>query len=57
MCSRLAGCTEPNDLMADTPEMAGPQFACAPVDSCPDRPAAQGRQDPIHNFMVRFRSL
>ena len=48
-----SGCTEPNDVVTDTPEMANPQFDCVAVNSCPNRPSGQGTTDPIHNIMVR----
>jgi len=51
-----SGCTEPNDVVTDTPEMANPQFDCVAVNSCPNRPSGQGTTDPIHNIMVRPRS-
>ena len=47
------GCSEPNDMIDDTPEEAGPQFGCpspAP-NSCPHKPAGQPLLDTIHNFM------
>jgi hypothetical protein len=47
-----AGCTEPNDFISDTPEMAELVYGCMQVDSCPDRPANEGDTDPIHNYMV-----
>ena len=57
-CSPCSGCTEPNDVVGDTAEMANPQFDCSPVNSCPNRPDGQGTTDPIHNIMVRHgRSL
>ena len=37
--------------------MAAPQFDCTPVNSCPNRPAAQGQHDPIHNYMVTRATL
>ena len=28
-------------------------YECTATNSCPGRPASQGEQDPIHNYMVR----
>ena len=44
-------------MVSDTAEMANPQFDCTAVNSCPNRPAEQGAQDPIHNIMVRPHCL
>ncbi len=35
--------------------MAQPVYECTATNSCPGRPASQGIQDPIHNYMVRPR--
>jgi len=41
------GCSETNDLVADTPAHSSPDFYCSEADTCPSSPGV----NPIDNFM------